>query len=119
MLQQFENSKKLKDIKDDNFRGLQDYFHDKNLTNARMKFKIRTKMVENVPANFKNRYCYTEMGLNCVHCNIELSQNHLALCPERASMREGLDISKLDDLVIYFRRYLTETKQTEQRAGSL
>ena len=81
MLSQFEHSKKLKDNKDNNFQSLPDYFHDRNLSNARMKFKIRTKMLENVPANSKNRYHYTEMGLNCVHC-----QNHLALCPERASI---------------------------------
>ena len=118
MLSQFEHSKKLKDNKDDSFRGLPEYFHDRNLSNARMKFKIRTKMVENVPVNFKNRYRYTKIGLNCVHCNVELSQNHLVICPERSNMRQGLDMSKLDDLVTYFRRYLTETKQTEKRAGS-
>ena len=31
MLGQFENSRKLQDIKNDNFSTLQDYFHDKNL----------------------------------------------------------------------------------------
>ena len=118
MLQQFEKSKKLKDIKDDNFRGLQDYFHDKNLTNARMKFKIRTKMVENVPANFKNRYHFNEIGVNCSSCYVEMTQNHLTLCPERNIMREGLDMGNLDDLVIYFKRYLTEVKKTERGAVS-
>ena len=118
MLQQFENSKKLKDIKDDNFRGLQDYFHDKNLTNARMKFKIRTKMVENVPGNFKNRYHFNEIGVNCSSCYVEMTQNHLTLCPERNIMREGLDMGNLDDLVIYFKRYLTEVKKTERGAVS-
>ena len=34
----FENSKKLREIKNDNFRGMQAYFNDKNLTNSRMKF---------------------------------------------------------------------------------
>ena len=118
MMKQFDHSKKLKDIKDDNFRGLQDYFHDKNLTNARMKFKIRTKMVENVPGNFKNRYHYNEIGVNCSNCNVEMTQNHLVICPERTILREGLDMSKLDDAVIYFRRYLTEAKKTEDVAGS-
>ena len=46
MMNQFIHSKKLKDIENDWFRGLQDYFHDKNLKNARLKFKMRTKMVE-------------------------------------------------------------------------
>ena len=38
-------TKKLSDTKNDNFRGMQEYFNDKNLSNSRMKFKIRTKMV--------------------------------------------------------------------------
>ena len=46
MMKQFQHSKKLSDIKDDNFRSLQEYFRVKNLTNARLKFKIWTKMVE-------------------------------------------------------------------------
>ena len=118
MMKQFQHSKKLHDIKDDNFRSIQEYFHDKNLTSARLKFKIRTKMVEKVPGNFKNRYLYNEIGVNCSDCKVELTQNHLTLCPARASLRRGLDMSKLDDAVIYFRRYLTDVKKTEGRAGS-
>ena len=75
-------------------------------------------MVEKVPGNFKNRYIYNETGVNCSDCNVELTQNHLALCPARASMRRGLNISNLDDAVIYFRRYLADVKKTEERAGS-
>ena len=56
MMVLFENSKKLKDIKNDDFRGMQFYFNDKNLTNSRMKFKICTKMVENIPGNFKKTF---------------------------------------------------------------
>ena len=118
MMNQFVHSKKLQDIKNDNFRGLQDYFHDKNLANARLKFKIRTKMVEKVPANFKNRYFYNEAGVNCSSCKVELTQNHLTLCPARAVMREGLDMGKFDDIVTYFKRYLTEAKKAEKEAGS-
>ena len=52
MMKLFDQSKKLQDIKNDNFRSYQSYFHDKNLSNARLKFKICAKMVENVPGNF-------------------------------------------------------------------
>ena len=38
MMSQFEGSKKLKDISMDNFQNFQDYFNDKNLESARMKF---------------------------------------------------------------------------------
>ena len=74
-------------------------------------------MVEKVPGNFKNRYYYNEAGVNCSSCKVELTQNHLTLCPARANMREGLDMSKLDDAVTYFRRYLSEVKNTERGAG--
>ena len=48
---------------------------------------------------------------------VELTQNHLTLCPERINMREGLDMRKMDDVVTYFRRYLSEVKNTERGAG--
>ena len=107
----FQNSKKLKDIKEDNFRGMQAYFNDKNLSKSRMKFKIRTKMVENIPGNFKNRFKYSEKGLNCVSCNTELNQDHCVICPDRAKLRAGLDMNNIDDVVTYFRRYLTNEKK--------
>ena len=53
-----ENDKlsKLKHIKNDNFRNVQDYFHDKNIDIVRSKFKIRMQMMENILGNFKNMY---------------------------------------------------------------
>ena len=111
MMVLFENSKKLKDIKNDNFEGMQSYFNDKNLKNSRMKFKIRSKMVENIPGNFKNRFKYSEKGLNCVSCNTELNQDHCVICPDRAQLRAGLDMNNIDDVVTYFRRYLNNEKK--------
>jgi hypothetical protein len=45
LMGQFEGSRKLQDIQNDDFTKIQDYFNDKNLNNARMIFKIRTKML--------------------------------------------------------------------------
>ena len=56
MMQLFEGSSKLHDIKEDDFRSMQLYFNDKNLESARTKFKIRTKMLEQIPGNCKNLY---------------------------------------------------------------
>ena len=106
MMRNFEGSSKLADIKDDNFRKMQEYFNDRNIGIARMKFKIRTKMVDKIPGNFKNKFRYKEAGLNCSYCKEEFSQVHCTICPARADLRYGLDITKLDDLVIYFRRFL-------------
>ena len=56
MLGRFENSRNLQDIKNDKFCNLQDYFNEKNLEHSRMKFKIRTKMLEKIPGNLKKKY---------------------------------------------------------------
>ena len=108
MLSQFESSRKLKDIKHDNFTTFQNYFNDRNLQNARMKFKIRTKMLDKIPGNFKNKYQNRENGLKCNLCNEEMTQDHCKICPERCEAREGLDMNNLDDLVTYFQLILSD-----------
>ena len=82
MMNQFESSKKLQDIKNSDFSSLQPYFGDKNLQNARTKFKIRTKMLENIPGNFKKKYKNTENGIRCDLCPDEMTQNHCVICEE-------------------------------------
>ena len=67
-------------------------------------------MVDQIPGNFKNRYKYSEEGLNCTDCKVEMTQYHCTIYPSRANLREDLDMSKLDDAVIYFRRYLAVEK---------
>ena len=108
MMSQFEGSKKLQDIKMDNFQHFQDYFNDKNLESARMKFRIRTKMVKDIPGNFKNKFKNTSNGLTCSLCPSEMTQNHCIICPERVLMRQDLVMTDLDDLVIYFKRILSD-----------
>ena len=48
---------------------------------------------------------------------VEMTQNHLIICPAREKFREGLSMSKLDDMDLYFRRYLTDVKKSESKAG--
>ena len=54
--EELERSKKLKDIKEEDFRQVQGYFHDKSVSNGRMAFKIRSQMLPDIPANFKNKH---------------------------------------------------------------
>ena len=61
---------------------------------------------------------FNKAGVNCSTCKVELTQNHLTLCPSRSVLKEGLDMSKFDDIVTYFKRYLTEAKKAEKKAGS-
>ena len=67
-------------------------------------------MVDEIPGNFKNRYRYNEEGLNCSDCKVEMTQYLCTIFPSRASLREGLDMSSLDNAVVYFRRYSTIEK---------
>jgi hypothetical protein len=79
MKQDIDNSRKLEDVKHKEFRGVPEYFCDTNLKNARLKFKIRTKMVKPIPGNFQNKYRNTRRygvsdptilayGLNLLPC---------------------------------------------------
>ena len=63
MMQQIEESRKLEDIKHGDFKNRQDYLNDKNLKSARLKFKVRTKMLDKIPGNFKNKYKFNQDGL--------------------------------------------------------
>ena len=54
-MNQIHNSKKLEDIKNSDFTKFQTYFNDSNINDARMKFKIRSKVLEKIPENFRNK----------------------------------------------------------------
>ena len=53
VLKELSESKKLMDIKDEDFSTVQDYFKDNSVENTRMAFKLRSKMVADIPCNFK------------------------------------------------------------------
>ena len=52
---ELEKSKKLNDIKHEDFSNVQDYFKVKSVETTRMAFKVRSKMVTDIPGNFKNK----------------------------------------------------------------
>ena len=71
-----------------------------------MKFKIRMNMVENIPGNFKNKFNISDSF--CRFCNVTLTQEHVKTCQGRMDIREGLNLHDLNDLVIYFNRFLDD-----------
>ena len=100
---------------------MQGYFEDKSVDNGRMAFKIRTQMLPGIPGNFKNKYKKKDdqnpdKGLLCDFCQDEeiLSQSHCAVCPAWEEQRRGLNLSKVEDLVIFFRKMLLEKEKREQ-----
>ena len=114
------NSKKMMKHKEDNFQEVQDYMLDKNVEKSRMSFRIRCEMVPEVKGNFKDKHRRKggEDALICNDCsNNEIqTQSHCIVCPKWDCIRSGLEMNKLDDLVIFFQRLLME--KTKGRSGS-
>ena len=62
MEEEMSKCEKLKDVMNEDFRKQQEYMEEKGVGNARMAFRIRTKMVNKVKANFKNMWQNDIMG---------------------------------------------------------
>ena len=113
MIEIVKSKQKLNAINGEDFRKVQDYFQDKSVENTRMAFRIRTEMVKEIPGNFKNKYRVkgtdTE-GLICSECQEQavMTQSHCLTCPAWSEIRNGLDLSKVSDLVVFFRKLLVE-----------
>ena len=103
-----EGYTKMKDIKDDNFTEVQSYFKEKSIETTRMAFRVRCKMVKDIPGNFKQKY--KKEGLTCKYCNggDVMSQSHCVECPACSDLREGLDLMNILDMVKFFQKLLTE-----------
>ena len=66
-------------------------------------------MVKNIPGNFKNQFKNTENGLKCRYCEeLIMTQNHCLTCQGTEKMRDGLELYKIEDMVIFFRRLLAD-----------
>ena len=72
-------------------------------------------MVEDIPANFKRMY--KEEDQLCKFCQEQklLDQSHCLVCPAWEKLREGLDMKKIDDLVSFFRKMLSEMSKEEKK----
>ena len=116
MVEKVKKQTKLEDIKDEDFRDVQPYFDDKSVDNGRMAFRIRSQMVKDIPGNFKNMYRVrgTENdGLACPDCGGKeiMTQSHCLACPAWAEQRQGLEMTNINDLVVFFRRLLVEREK--------
>ena len=112
LIEEVENSKKMRQHAQDNFKKVQDYLKGKSVDNCRMAFRIRCEMVKEVRGNFKDKYRRKggEHALNCEDCNSNQvqTQTHCLVCPHWEKLRTDLDLSKMEGMVTYFQRLLTE-----------
>ena len=72
-----------------------------------MAIRVRSNMVK-VKENFKSMHKKKENGLTCEACTTgcEESQSHILRCSAYEKFREGRNMSKLEDVVAYFRKVL-------------
>ena len=114
-------SKKLDDIRFDDFYNEQPYMNEKSVEVGRMAFKIRCKMVEDIPCNFKNKYRTKarggDEGLVCDHCQekVTMDQAHCMECPAWEDIREGLDMTNILHLVKFFQEMLKKVDNKKDK----
>merc|ERR1719509_344437 len=103
MKEEMSKCEKLKDIRNEDFRKEQGYMEEKGMGNARMAFRIRTKMVNKVKANYKNMY---KDNLECEECdeNVIETQEHILECPGWREEMGTLDVTTMKDKVEFFYR---------------
>ena len=92
---------KCEEILVENF-GLKQYFKDLTVVEARIKFRLKTKMIQ-VKFNFRNDSKNARQNWICESCDngcIE-SQSHIMWCEAYSHLRDGLDLKSDKDLVKY------------------
>ena len=113
---------KLSDITfNNNFTKFQEYMHFTSLNNARIVFRIKSQMVNEIPCNFKKKYSKRNIsrdqndGLYCPHCqNGQLfTQKHVLSCLKWTELRRDLNMNSIKDLVTFFKRLLEEKEKIE------
>ena len=105
MKEEMSKCEKLKDVRNEDFRKEQEYMEEKGMGNARMAFRIRTKMVNKVKANFKNMY---KDNLDCEYCDEKVieTQEHILECLGWREELGTLDVTTMKDKVEFFYRVM-------------
>ena len=116
MKKELEKSSKLEGVKNEDLREVQKYFQNKSVENGRLAFKIRSHMVQDIPGNFKNKFRKNKDGLICSYCSeMEImTQSHCVRCPAWTEQRAGLDLTNIDDMVVFFRKLLAERTRLDK-----
>ena len=107
MKEKMMDLKKLENVRNGNFTKEQEYMSDKSIETARLTYRVRTKLVPKIRGNFPNLY---KRDLQCRDCSTgqDMTQEHVEVCPAWDSLREGLDLYRLTDVVKYFTEILKE-----------
>ena len=101
----FSSKSKLKDgdMTKESFER-KDYLTRMNLTNSRVKFNIRSKMLD-IKFNYSAKY-ERELWLCDSCCSSIETQSHMLFCPAYSTLREGKDLSNDDHLTGYIQNVM-------------
>ena len=91
------------------------YFNDMSIADSRLKFKLVSKMLPCIKANFPSDKRYARKSLSCDSCELQNPENtekpkdtqeHVLICRAYESFRQGKNLSNDKDLVQYFRQVM-------------
>ena len=113
-MKQSERYKKINtdEMKTENFER-KPYLTNLRMDHARIKFKIKTKMLKNVKMNYKNDPKNVKKLWQCSECEHIDSQEHILWCDGYKNLRENKDLSSDVDLARYYQQVLLKREKTE------
>ena len=85
---------------------LKPYIRQLNMSLARDKFRLRSKMTRTVKFNFPSDKKFKADMWRCWHCPSIDSQAHVRVCPAYHELRHDKDLNNDKDLVLYFRQVI-------------
>ena len=94
-----------KDMANEKFE-LKPYLRSMDISFARDKFRLRSKMTRTVKMNFSSDKKYASDLWSCWHCPSIDSQSHVRVCPAYQQLRNDKDLDNDHDLVTYFRQVI-------------
>ena len=120
---EISKSKKMEKIKNEDFSKIQPYMMVKSIQQARMSFRIRCELVENIKGNFKTKYLrlptenQEKDKLACIYCDFNEveTQTHCMKCPKWENLRTGLDMEKIEDVAKFFTCMLIERAKEDDK----
>ena len=107
-----EKSRKMEKHKHEDFKEVQPYMKGRDIHKDRMCFCTRCELVNDIKGSFKSKYTRQggEAALVCDNCqlNVNETQAHCLICPKWEGIRQGLDLSRIEDMATFFQRLLGE-----------
>ena len=92
-----------------------EYLSSFHVRDARLLFKIRSKMVPTIQMNFPRDKSFASNLWTCSGCRLHRdTQTHVMSCDSYVHLRDGLDLKEDRDLITFFRNLLDCRNKSEK-----